>query len=402
MLVALAGLWTSRLVARTGWPVFTVRTSGTMFVWGFVWLLLALHHDIRTELIHEYWAPTWVATYSLISAAFLAMSRRLAWSEAAWPSLALVPVLALLTLATIADMPHPFASFGALAWGIAAVVHFHVLRRHEALGPRRWISLEHLGGLMVLVAIVTLELHWQAVTHTSARSPWPIAALIVPAAAALLVISARAFDARWPVAPHAGAYRLHFTSIIAVLFALWVPFANFSHDASGGPLPYMPFLNAIDLGHMLVLVAMGAAVLAARRSDLSPTKDVARIAPFIGAALIFLWLNGVLLRTLHHWAFIPYRFDPLMRSMLVQASLSIFWSVLALACMLHATRSGRRRIWLMGAALMAVVVVKLFVVELSQVGAVERIVSFIAVGLLMLAIGYVAPVPPRAVGAPKA
>ena len=103
----------------------------------------------------------------------------------------------------------------------------------------------------------------------------------------------------------------------------------------------------------------------------------------------------MLLRTLHHWAFIPYRFDPLMRSMLVQASLSIFWSVLALACMLYATRSGRRRIWLMGAALMAVVVVKLFVVELSQVGAVERIVSFIAVGLLMLAIGYVAPVPPK-------
>jgi len=41
------------------------------------------------------------------------------------------------------------------------------------------------------------------------------------------------------------------------------------------------------------------------------------------------------------------------------------------------------------------VVVKLFVAELRDVNGVERIVSFIVVGLLMLAIGYFAPVPPR-------
>jgi uncharacterized membrane protein len=114
------------------------------------------------------------------------------------------------------------------------------------------------------------------------------------------------------------------------------------------------------------------------------------------AALAFAWLNGVLLRTIHHWAGIRYAFDPMMRSMLVQASLSIFWSALALALMLYATRRARRGIWLAGAALMGIVVVKLFVVELSHVGAVERIVSFIVVGVLMLAIGYAAPVPPRA------
>jgi uncharacterized membrane protein len=44
---------------------------------------------------------------------------------------------------------------------------------------------------------------------------------------------------------------------------------------------------------------------------------------------------------------------------------------------------------------MAVVVLKLFVVELAQANAIERIVSFIVVGALMLAIGYTAPVPPR-------
>jgi uncharacterized membrane protein len=44
---------------------------------------------------------------------------------------------------------------------------------------------------------------------------------------------------------------------------------------------------------------------------------------------------------------------------------------------------------------MGVVVAKLFLVDLSNVSGVERIVSFIGVGLLMLLIGYLSPVPPR-------
>ena len=46
---------------------------------------------------------------------------------------------------------------------------------------------------------------------------------------------------------------------------------------------------------------------------------------------------------------------------------------------------------------MALVVVKLFFIDLSNIGGIERIVSFIGVGLLMLVIGYVSPVPPVAV-----
>ena len=46
--------------------------------------------------------------------------------------------------------------------------------------------------------------------------------------------------------------------------------------------------------------------------------------------------------------------------------------------------------------LLGVVVVKLFIFDLARISGVERIVSFIAVGILLLVIGYIAPVPPRA------
>jgi uncharacterized membrane protein len=48
---------------------------------------------------------------------------------------------------------------------------------------------------------------------------------------------------------------------------------------------------------------------------------------------------------------------------------------------------------------MGLVVVKLFLVELGSTGTVARIVSFIAIGALLLVLGYVAPAPPRAASA---
>jgi uncharacterized membrane protein len=102
----------------------------------------------------------------------------------------------------------------------------------------------------------------------------------------------------------------------------------------------------------------------------------------------------MLLRTLHQWFRVASGWDALLDSTLVQTSLSIFWTVLAFFVMVFAARRRRRIAWLAGAALLGVVIAKLFLVDLSRVGSVERIVSFLGVGLLMLGIGYMSPLPP--------
>lgn len=80
----------------------------------------------------------------------------------------------------------------------------------------------------------------------------------------------------------------------------------------------------------------------------------------------------------------------------VQTSFTIFWSLLALCAMVVAVRRELRTVWMAGAGLLGVVVFKLFLVDLAGHGTVERIVSFVAVGLLLLVIGWFAPLPPRA------
>jgi len=115
----------------------------------------------------------------------------------------------------------------------------------------------------------------------------------------------------------------------------------------------------------------------------------------VPAALGFLWINAIALRTIHHWFGVAWSPDALWASTLVQAVLSILWTIVALATMVVANRAAARVGWIAGAVLLALVVVKLFAVDLSRAGGVARIVSFIGVGLLLLLIGYLAPIPPR-------
>lgn len=57
---------------------------------------------------------------------------------------------------------------------------------------------------------------------------------------------------------------------------------------------------------------------------------------------------------------------------------------------------------MLGAGLLGLTVLKLFVIDLSNRGGSERIVVFIAVGLLMLVVGWFAPLPPSPVAAESA
>jgi len=71
------------------------------------------------------------------------------------------------------------------------------------------------------------------------------------------------------------------------------------------------------------------------------------------------------------------------------------------AAVFMTTRRGQRPVWLAGALLLALVVVKLFVFDLSRLQGMGRIVAFLGVGVLLLAIGYFSPVPPKTAAEPE-
>ena len=136
----------------------------------------------------------------------------------------------------------------------------------------------------------------------------------------------------------------------------------------------------------------------ALRAGLPPTPPLRRklaLALVVGSA--FVALNATVVRSAYYALGVP--FEPLRvpEHPMVQATFSIMWTVLALIAMLLANRRGTRGLWVAGAALLGAVVLKLFLLDLAQLGGIAKIVTFLAVGTLLLAIGYFAPVPPGAV-----
>jgi uncharacterized membrane protein len=113
------------------------------------------------------------------------------------------------------------------------------------------------------------------------------------------------------------------------------------------------------------------------------------------AVLFFLWLNSVVARSVHFFAGVSYDPDSLYSSVIFQAALAALWGFGALAITVWAARKGSRLVWGVGATLLGMVVLKLFIVDLSGTGTIARIVSFLVVGILMLIIGYFSPLPPK-------
>jgi uncharacterized membrane protein len=110
--------------------------------------------------------------------------------------------------------------------------------------------------------------------------------------------------------------------------------------------------------------------------------------------MAFALLNGMLLRTLHHWAGTPFQWASIFTNSTVQMSFTFLWGITAFTLMLLAHKRAQRQLWIVGAGLMGVVVAKLFLLDLAQTGSVERIASFIGAGLMLLVMGYFAPIPP--------
>jgi uncharacterized membrane protein len=371
----------------------------TLFAWGNLWWFAGGTAEILRHVHYDFSFPAVLAFVALSCATFGVLAKRLDWATARIPVYVLVPALALFAFLAAVVQHHPATHLGYLAWPLAWAAMYWGLAQHEAaLGQslQAWI---HALALWTVTALLTWEAAWGVGRVSDSGSAWELAAWALVPAAVTAATSVLGRRLPWPVGPHFDPYLICGLGPIVAFLALWSLLANIISDAAAAPLPYLPLLNPLDLAELALFLVIGLWALALR--GIRPTWFARSLGPalVVYAALIFLWMNGVLLRTLHHWAGIPFYTEALARSTLVQASLSIFWGVLAFLLMWIGGRQTIRTLWFIGAALMAVVVLKLFTIDIGNVGDVARIVSFIGVALLMLVVGYLAPLPPRKGGA---
>jgi len=230
---------------------------------------------------------------------------------------------------------------------------------------------------------------------------WPdyLAAWVSIATLMLLLRQARSSQdsqGGWPLRPLHAWYAQWLIPLATLWGVLLAVYWNLRQDGNMSPLPYLPLLNPLDIttGFVALLVAS-----VWRTNKIQITPQLHRLGVKASLALAFAWLNLMLLRTAAQYLPLPYRYHSLYNSQFVQAMLSIVWTLTAFVLMRYAVRTLSKPLWMVGAGLLAVVVAKLALVDLSNSGSIARIVSFMGVGGLMLVIGYLAPLPRRDSGA---
>ena len=403
LLVAAGGFVSARILARATAVTATERMAvPVMFAWAALWWLGAGWREIERFVPPDARISALVAFLAVSAVAFAGAARKLEWPLARVPALAFVPALLLIALWRVVDLVprggHLFAAYGFLAWPFALAVLVLLVRHVDRLEPPLADAIPSAGRAItgwLLALVVAGELAWVARQYASGEAwrlvPWGI----VPALAVFAIV-------RWtartdaPLAVRVRAWLVLCAIPLVVAALAWTLYANVTGPGDPAPLPFFPLANPLDIALGLVFVAL--ALWLSRVRDVEHARLGAVSAQAIGACaagLLLFWVTFATLRTLHHFADVPWHFGAMWTSRIVQAALSLVWSVFALAAMVVAHRRHYRAAWVAGAALLAVVVVKLFFVDLSQVGGVERIVSFMGVGVLLLVIGYVAPVPPR-------
>lgn len=399
--IAGAGLFSSWYLSHrvSEHKVFEAPAVIALFAWGLVWWLGGGMTEIdRVFSSHAGFnlSTIFVAATAVVLAL---MEPRFDWPIAKIPALGLIVVLALFAAVDILSAEHPLGDLGIITWPAAIAAYYWILKRYDDSLPTTAL---HSLTVWLITALATWEVAWQmalgppldrAVAGAGTR---PLIAWLIAPAGAVLFLVTQGKRIAWPVARHWHDYLLLGCAPLLIFIALWSLAANFLSNGDPLPLPYVPLLNPLDIAQGFAFLVMVRWLLKVRSEEWSLWKGVPKAAT-AGAisVLAFVWVNAMLVRTLHFWAAIPFDLESMWRSTLAQASLSIFWSVLALCVMVYATRKGLRNLWLIGAALMGVVVLKLFTIDISDIGGLTRIVSFIGVALLLLVIGYFSPVPPK-------
>jgi uncharacterized membrane protein len=369
--------------------------ASLLFLWALLWWLLGAAAETSR------WVPQWYATAAMLIlfsvTALLAgeFYRRCRLEISRTIALLLLPVMAVFAVVAATAGRHPFTQGGWLSWPCAFAVFYLLARRHEGAADTSWTKALHIAGFWLLCTLLSWEFAWSVNDWVTGSNSWPLAAAAVVPTLALFLLPRLVTRVAWPFAAHREAYLLFAGIGLAVYLGVWSLLNNLGQQGDAAPLPYLPLLNPLDVVQALVLLVLLRywRFLNVASSSAFAGLD-ARLFPALFAGLGFIWANAMLLRTLHFRAGVPFSLSAFMQSTLVQTSLSIFWTVLALSTMLLAARKLNRSAWVAGAALMTVVIAKLFLVDLSRIGSVERIVSFVGVGLLMLIVGFWSPIPP--------
>ncbi|MDR2011810.1 MAG: DUF2339 domain-containing protein [Rhodanobacter sp.] len=382
LLIAVGALTSAWLYHRAGrWPWLAL----TLYLWGLTWWLGAGFSQIDRFVPYASQPPFQLAFVGLTAALAGAAFMRLRAPALAWT----------LALALTSGIAMDFASSwnaydtSLMAWTLFVIYAAGGYFALRVLRDDRNIAtpVAQIGWLWTWTFTCSAVLSLLA--YRAALGPvWYNGAALIPLFAAWAIALLRP---AWIAPPLRARFAEHRRILLMTQAAVCAcVFANLLlADGNAAPLPFVPLFNPVDLAQLALLV------LAARwLTDADTRSELRQLRAPLLAGAGFAFITAATLRTAHQLGGAPWD-ATLWSSNLAQTSLTLVWSVLGVLGWVLGSRRGQRLLWLAGASLMGVVLVKLLLVDRTHLGNLFGIASFIAYGLLCTVIGYFAPAPPR-------
>jgi len=363
-------------------------------LWGWLWWVGAGLTAIDELLPSNYYVHIGLAFVAVSSVVLANIAPRIRWNNLAKLSVLLLPVMGLVALGDAMrywfDRIPPSQWYGGIVWPLTFACYAWLIRENAV--PNRARLRAPLLWIMAFIGV--LEWQHQFGWHVAESYVWSeIAWAVMP----LLIVGAVTY---WQFAKKSTLTEQEKNSantwawlgslplmVFAVAWYLWMSLKSSGYAA---PLPYIPLINPLDI----VLIGTLLLMLIWQRKLTQHLGKLSQLNPKLAGLMGFALLNGVLLRTLHHWVGTPFEWTSLFSNSTVQMAFTFLWGITAFILMLLAHKRAQRSLWIAGAVLVGLVVAKIFLLDLAQHGSVERIVSFIGAGIMLLVMGYFAPLPP--------
>jgi uncharacterized membrane protein len=363
----------------------TVEFARPFLYWGVLWWFASGFAEIERFAPYAYKMAEGLGL-CLMSFVFLEwLGTRHKWHAMRQLSALLMFVILIAAFNTHQQYGHALAGMMSLLIPLALLMEYSLLYRHERDAVPAIYALRHALGYWFLLLLVASELAWIAQQLVPNNSLWSWLAWGAAAALGILISLRGLRSQRWPFASHSTLYLNTLQAPVALLLSLWLVYGNLNFSGEGSGLLYLPILNPFDLIQLLALVAIWKWLRVAQTSLLPALYGMA-----------FLWVSMEAARLTHHWGGIAFDASTLMASSMLQASLSLLWTAIAMSLMVYASQKKQRTLWFSGFGLLSIVGIKLMLVDLSNKGTMLWTVSLIGIALLIIAASYFSPAPPKA------
>lgn len=392
--IALSG-WACGALLNAFRPNKFELMSTPLAVWGWLWWVGAGLTAINEFMHSDNFMHAGLIFVALTSVLLPFIAHKLKWQRLATLSALLLPVMAIalcweaiLTLFSYRNysiLDHE----GYISWPFAMGAYAWLISRN-AIPDKAWLRAPL---LWVMAAVGVLVWHHQlgqyvSESHVWAQIGWGLVPMLIVGVVIYWQFSKNQLNATRINSARTWAWVASLPLMVLTVF--WYMHMSLNSSGYAAPLPYIPIFNPLDItlaGALLLLLLWQRAI----------SKHLGKLQyvnPVLAAVMAFALLNGILLRTLHHWAGTPHLWVSIFNNSTVQMAFTFLWGITAFGLMLLAHKQARRSLWILGAALMGLVVAKLFLLDLGQHGSVNRIISFIGAGIMLLIMGYFVPIPP--------